>query len=53
LLKTVYDLLKSGGQVLFYESNPWNVVLKIRRAFAAVFGVRDPRRLSAGRSSTR
>ena len=25
VLKIVYDLLRPGGQVLFYESNPWNV----------------------------
>ena len=31
LLKIVYDLLRPGGQVLFYESNPWNAVLKLRR----------------------
>jgi dolichol-phosphate mannosyltransferase len=45
LLKIVYDLLKPGGQVVFYESNPWNVVLKLRRAVARLFGGRDPRRL--------
>src|SRR5262249_46356750 len=32
LLQTIYTLLEPGGQVLFYESNPWNVILKIRRA---------------------
>ena len=26
LLHTVYDLLEPGGQVLFYESNPWNAI---------------------------
>lgn len=45
LLKIVYDLLKPGGQVLFYESNPWNVVLKLRRVVARLFGGKDPRRL--------
>jgi SAM-dependent methyltransferase len=45
LLRIVYDLLKPGGQVVFYESNPWNVVLKLRRLVARVFGGRDPRRL--------
>jgi dolichol-phosphate mannosyltransferase len=45
LLKIVYDLLSPGGQVLFYESNPWNVVLKTRRAVARLFGAKDPRRL--------
>jgi len=41
LLHAIYDLLKPGGQVLFYESNPWNVVLKVRRAVAH----EDPRLL--------
>src|SRR5207247_486518 len=27
-LQTVYRILKPGGQVVFYQSNPWNVVLK-------------------------
>jgi hypothetical protein len=45
LLKIVYDLLKPGGQVLFYESNPWNVVLKLRCVVARLFGGKDPRRL--------
>jgi dolichol-phosphate mannosyltransferase len=40
-LQQVYDLLKPGGQVLFYESNPWNVTLKLRRSF----GQNDPRHL--------
>jgi dolichol-phosphate mannosyltransferase len=45
LLHTVYDLLEPGGQVLFYESNPWNAILKLRRAVAYVFGHKDPRLL--------
>ncbi len=45
LLQQVYGLLKPGGQVLFYESNPWNVVLKLRRALASLFGRSDPRAL--------
>ncbi len=45
VLKIVYDLLKPGGQVLFYESNPWNAVLKLRRSAARLFGNKDPRRL--------
>jgi SAM-dependent methyltransferase len=44
-LQKVYELLKPGGQVIFYESNPWNVVLKIRRTISQLFGQRDPRRL--------
>lgn len=45
LLQHVYKLLKPGGQVIFYESNPWNVVLKLRRAIARRTGGRDPRQL--------
>src|SRR5262249_35093349 len=45
LLHAIYDLLKPGGQVLFYESNPWNVILKIRRAVAFLAGHKDPRLL--------
>ena len=44
-LQNVYDLLKPGGQVIFYESNPWNVALKIKRSLKRLFGRRDPRRL--------
>ncbi len=44
-LQNVYDLLKPGGQVLFYESNPWNVVLKIHQSISQYFGQKDPRRL--------
>jgi dolichol-phosphate mannosyltransferase len=32
-LAAVFSLLKPGGQVMFYESNPRNPVLKIRRVF--------------------
>jgi dolichol-phosphate mannosyltransferase len=45
LLQQSYELLKPGGQVLFYESNPWNPVLKLRRLFGRLIGRRDPRRL--------
>ncbi len=45
VLKIVYDLLKPGGQVVFYESNPWNGVLKVRRLLSRFFGSQDPRRL--------
>lgn len=44
-LQHVYDLLEPGGQVVFYESNPWNLVLRLRRALSQIFGSRDPRRL--------
>lgn len=45
MLQEVYGLLKPGGQVLFYESNPWNIVLKLRRALARLLGRADPRSL--------
>jgi SAM-dependent methyltransferase len=45
VLSHVHDLLKPGGQFLFYETNPWNVVLKLRRLVSRVFGRRDPREL--------
>jgi dolichol-phosphate mannosyltransferase len=41
-LQSVFDLLKPGGQVVFYESNPWNPMLRLRRFFARR---QDPRRL--------
>lgn len=44
-LQTIYELLKPGGQVLFYESNPWNVVLKARRLAGRMLGRPDPRNL--------
>ncbi len=44
-LKNVYSLLKPGGQLIFYESNPWNVVLNIRRHISKLFGQPDPRHL--------
>jgi len=43
--RQIYDLLKPGGQVVFYESNPWNVVLRVRRALSRVLRRRDWRRL--------
>jgi SAM-dependent methyltransferase len=45
LLQNILDVLKPGGQVLFYESNPWNIFLKLRRLIARLFGATDPRRL--------
>src|SRR6266702_2178781 len=41
----VYELLKPGGQIVFYESNPWNVMLKLRRRLSKLFGQRDARQL--------
>jgi dolichol-phosphate mannosyltransferase len=40
-----YELLEPGGEVVFYESNPWNIVLKVRRSISALLGRRDPRLL--------
>jgi dolichol-phosphate mannosyltransferase len=45
MLQNMYDLLKPGGQALFYESNPWNLLLKARRVVSRWFGARDPRHL--------
>lgn len=45
LLQNIYKLLAPGGQLVLYETNPWNVVLKLRRAFGAFFGSHDRRRL--------
>ncbi len=45
VLQNVYELLNPGGQVLFYESNPWNLVLKFRQFFSQFFGSDDPRKL--------
>lgn len=45
VLQNVYELLHPGGEILFYESNPWNVVLKLRRCFSGLFGWGDPRSL--------
>lgn len=42
-LQNVYELLKPGGQVIFYESNPWNIVLKLRQFISQLFGKQDPR----------
>ena len=50
LLSEVYDLLAPGGQVLFYESNPWNVILKIRRMIARLWRRNDDPRLLLSRS---
>jgi len=45
VLQNVYEFLNPGGEVLFYESNPWNVVLKLRNSLSGFFGRRDPRSL--------
>ena len=45
VLQHVYDMLNPGGQVIFYESNPWNVVLKLRRVLGNLLRQPDPRAL--------
>ncbi len=45
LLQTAYRLLKPGGRIVFYESNPWNPVLKMRQFFSRLIGRSDPRKL--------
>jgi SAM-dependent methyltransferase len=45
ILQQVHDLLRPGGQLVFFESNPWNPVLRARRSAAHLIGRRDPRSL--------
>jgi dolichol-phosphate mannosyltransferase len=46
LLQWAHERLVPGGQVIFFESNPWNVVLRARRRIQAWFSKsRDPRAL--------
>jgi 2-polyprenyl-3-methyl-5-hydroxy-6-metoxy-1,4-benzoquinol methylase len=45
LLQQVYKLLKPGGQIIFYESNPWNVFLQGSRLISGLFGKKDQRQL--------
>jgi dolichol-phosphate mannosyltransferase len=45
LLQQVFALLAPGGRALFYESNPWNVVRRLRQRIRSLFGHRDPRLL--------
>jgi dolichol-phosphate mannosyltransferase len=45
VLQQVYRLLKPGGQIIFYESNPWNVVLRGNRLAGRLVGRKDRRRL--------
>jgi dolichol-phosphate mannosyltransferase len=44
-LQEIYSLLKPGGEVVLYESNPWNPVHKLRRLVSSCVGHPDPRRL--------
>lgn len=43
LVEQIYDLLVPGGQVILFESNPWNVMMQLRRLVSKLFGQRDPR----------
>ena len=45
LLGIVHELLAPGGEMVFYESNPWNPVHKLCRGLLALLGQRDPRNL--------
>ena len=44
-IKTVHDLLRPGGQIVLYESNPSNPVLRFRRFLGHKIHRRDDRRL--------
>ena len=44
VLNAVHDLLKPGGQVVFFESNPWNPWLRLKRLIRRFSGG-DPRSL--------
>jgi dolichol-phosphate mannosyltransferase len=48
-LTQIYDLLAPGGQVLFYETNPWNVILKGRRLLTRLWRRHDDPRLLLSR----
>src|SRR5690606_33426365 len=45
LLTQAHELLKPGGEVLFYESNPWNPFLRLMRLLGRLRGHHDPRNL--------
>jgi dolichol-phosphate mannosyltransferase len=45
VLKVVHELLTPGGEILFYESNPWNPMHKLRGFLLKLLGKRDPRNL--------
>lgn len=45
LLEIVHDLLVPGGEMVFYESNPWNPVYKLKTLTSRLFGKPDPRNL--------
>lgn len=45
LLPVLHEHLTPGGQVIFYESNPWNVVLRLRNWVSRLAGHPDERAL--------
>lgn len=45
LLSSVYELLAPGGEIMFYESNPWNPVYRLRAFASRLMRRRDPRSL--------
>jgi len=45
LLAVVHELLEPGGQLVFYESNPWNLVYRLKAACARLVRRPDPRDL--------
>ena len=45
LAQGVAEALSPGGQAVFWESNPWNPVLRLNRWIGSLFNRKDPRRL--------
>ena len=45
LLGIVHELLVPSGEMVFYESNPWNPMHKLRVMFLRLAGKKDPRNL--------
>src|SRR5437762_3285726 len=45
LLQIVHELLAPAGEMVFYESNPWNPMYKLRGVFLRLAGKEDPRNL--------
>jgi dolichol-phosphate mannosyltransferase len=45
LLQIVHELLAPGGEMVIYESNPWNPMHKLRGICLQIAGKRDPRNL--------
>jgi len=45
LLSIAHELLVPGGEMVFYESNPWNPMHKIRATLLRLAGKKDPRNL--------